>query len=400
MNTTVDSEQPTEAGERAPEPIDTFFAPAARTDRNRFENQIETIGHSLLVSTLLKSVGGLLVVLNEDRQIVALNDVFLHALGVRDSMEVLGLRLGESLHCVHSQEPPNGCGTTPYCRTCGAVIAMMAALAEDRADEQVCALTVEKGGTILNTSLKVRAQPLVVDGNRLIMIFARDITQQQFWEGLEHVFFHDVNNILTAILGNSELLLMKMLDREEVQQLCFAVERLRSEVTVQRELSYRKDALRLTTQKDVSLYDIQREVDGALSGHPAARDKTFASHWPHEDVKIYTDATLVVRVLFNMLLNAFEATPARGTVSLRAMLEPDHVVWEIWNAGHISSDIRSRIFQRHYSTKAKTGRGLGTYSMKLFGEQYLKGEVTFTSTPGSGTTFTFRLPHLRETPPR
>ncbi len=398
MKTTVDSRGPRTSGPN-PQSPDTFFAPAARTDMERFRNQIETIGHSPLMSTLLKSIGGLLVVLNEDRQIVALNDAFLHELGVRDSMETLGLRLGESLRCIHADEPPNGCGTTPHCRTCGAVIAMMAALTEDRAEEQVCALTVKKGGAVLNTSLKVRAQPLVVDGERLIMIFARDITQQQFWAGLEHVFFHDVNNILAAILGNTELLHMKMPDREEVQQLRFAVARLCNEVAIQRELSYRKDALRLTTRKDVSLRDIQREVDGALSGHPASRDKTIVSDWPHEDVLIYTDSMLVARVLFNMLLNALEATPAGGTISLRATVGPDHVVWETWNAGHIPSHVRDRIFQRHYSTKAKTGRGLGTYSMKLFGEQYLKGEVTFNSEPESGTTFTFRLPRLRETPP-
>ena len=51
-----------------------------------------------------------------------------------------------------------------------------------------------------------------------------------------------------------------------------------------------------------------------------------------------------------------------------------------------------RIFQRSVSTKAERGRGLGTYGMKLLGERYLGGEVSFVSTEEAGTTFSVRLP--------
>ena len=57
--------------------METCFAPAARTDRRKFENQLASISHNPVMDTLLQSVGGLLVVLNEDRQIVALNHAFL-----------------------------------------------------------------------------------------------------------------------------------------------------------------------------------------------------------------------------------------------------------------------------------------------------------------------------------
>ena len=66
-------------------------------------------------------------------------------------------------------------------------------------------------------------------------------------------------------------------------------------------------------------------------------------------------------------------------------------VWDVWNSGVIPSNIQNRIFQRHFSTKASVGRGLGTFSMKLFGEKYLKGKVSFLSSVEKGTTFTFKL---------
>ena len=45
-----------------------------------------------------------------------------------------------------------------------------------------------------------------------------------------------------------------------------------------------------------------------------------------------------------------------------------------------------------FSTKSSTGRGLGTYSMKLLGERYLGGAVSFSSSAEHGTVFTFELP--------
>jgi signal transduction histidine kinase len=44
------------------------------------------------------------------------------------------------------------------------------------------------------------------------------------------------------------------------------------------------------------------------------------------------------------------------------------------------------VFQRSFSTKG-TGRGLGTYSIKLLTERYLGGRVWFESAEGHGTTF-------------
>jgi sensor histidine kinase regulating citrate/malate metabolism len=59
--------------------------------------------------------------------------------------------------------------------------------------------------------------------------------------------------------------------------------------------------------------------------------------------------------------------------------------------GTIPEDVRLQIFQRSFSTKG-SGRGLGTYSMKLFGENYLHGRVYFRTNEKQGTTFTIELP--------
>jgi sensor histidine kinase regulating citrate/malate metabolism len=58
----------------------------------------------------------------------------------------------------------------------------------------------------------------------------------------------------------------------------------------------------------------------------------------------------------------------------------------------IPEKVALRIFQRSFSTKAKKGRGIGTYSMKLFGERYLGGKVGFETNEEKGTMFFIELP--------
>lgn len=49
-----------------------------------------------------------------------------------------------------------------------------------------------------------------------------------------------------------------------------------------------------------------------------------------------------------------------------------------------------QIFQRSFSTKGK-GRGIGTYSVRLLSENYLKGNISFVSNEYEGTIFTVEL---------
>jgi signal transduction histidine kinase len=56
-------------------------------------------------------------------------------------------------------------------------------------------------------------------------------------------------------------------------------------------------------------------------------------------------------------------------------------------------EVRLQVFQRSFSTKG-ADRGLGTYSVKLLTEKYLKGKVSFSSQQGEGTTFFVLLPEF------
>ena len=68
------------------------------------------------------------------------------------------------------------------------------------------------------------------------------------------------------------------------------------------------------------------------------------------------------------------------------------VRFTVRNEGVIPPMVQEHIFQRSFSTKAQYGRGLGTYSMKLLGERYLGGKVSFVSNAECGTVFSLELP--------
>jgi hypothetical protein len=107
---------------------------------------------------------------------------------------------------------------------------------------------------------------------------------------------------------------------------------------------------------------------------------------------IETDLTLIRVVLWQITKNAVESSRRGETVTLRAYQEGEDAVFTIHNPGAIPDSVKEFIFMRSFSTKEERGRGIGTYSAKLFTERYLQGSVSFTSSLEEGTTFIVRIP--------
>ena len=126
--------------------MDTYFLPAQCADDATLRLQIETISKNAVVNELLRSVDGMLAVLNEQRQVLAFNDSFLDLLNGSAEKASHGMRLGEALGCVYSKRTLNGCGTGEMCKTCGAAIAMSVGLATGEPHEQTCAMEAEQIG--------------------------------------------------------------------------------------------------------------------------------------------------------------------------------------------------------------------------------------------------------------
>lgn len=368
--------------------METHFAPAERATENDFIRDVQRITNNPLIDILMNTANGMFAVLNEQRQILALNDAFLKMIGIEDSATVLGLRPGEYVHCRHACEMPGGCGTSLYCSTCGAVVAILAALDTPQPQERFCAMTVERDNKEVDLFLQVRCCQKVINDHKLILMFIQDMTIEQQRAHLERTFLHDISNILTGVLGRSEMLK----DKDDAhRQLNHSVRRLAQEISVEKQLldslSQRYKPFYSTSSANQILSDLRT----TFVEHPTTMGRNLDISIPASDIPIWTDALLVNRVLTNMVCNALEAAEPGETVKVRSEPEAGSIVFSVWNRQAIPEDVARRIFQRNFSTKQTMGRGLGTFSMKFFGEQVLGGRVHFTTSTNEGTTFHLEL---------
>lgn len=170
-----------------------------------------------------------------------------------------------------------------------------------------------------------------------------------------------------------------------------ASERLMEEIQAQRQLSAAERGDLAVSLLEVGTLSSIHEAMGIISGHEAVGNRTMTVDVEAEDVKVMTDPVLLRRVLVNMIKNALEAIPLGGDVLISCVKKDDGVVFSVHNDTVMSRDVQLQLFQRSFSTKGN-GRGIGTYSMKLLGEKYLKGSVWFKSTESEGTTMFLELP--------
>ncbi len=107
----------------------TRFAPSAREDFERIREEHAMVAAAQAGAGRSDSAGSAVAVVNESRQIVHADEAFLRFTRAAAPGDLLGLRIGEALGCVHATEDTSGCGTHPSCCICGTVNSTLLALA-------------------------------------------------------------------------------------------------------------------------------------------------------------------------------------------------------------------------------------------------------------------------------
>jgi K+-sensing histidine kinase KdpD len=370
----------------------TYFASAERTNASKLKEEISTVSQNPVMEGLLKTVAGLLAVVDQNRQIVAANDALLQLLGIQDPFEALGLRPGEVLKCPHSCREPGGCGTSELCRTCGTVIAMVSSMEMDAPVEKTCNLTATIQGNPVDLVLKVRSHPLEIAKERFLLLFLQDITDLENKAAMERIFYHDINNVLCSLLGTAELLSYKYPQDEHIKIIHQIAHMLPKEIEIQRYIALSHTNQYSPRMETVTTHQLHNLTINFFANHPAAQKKTLRCYLNLIDIPFQTDVSVLQRILFNMVTNALEATTPDKPVIIWAEATQSNIVFCVQNPQVIPEEIALRIFEHHFSTKPGSGRGTGTFSMKLLGEKILGGKVSFTTTEKKGTIFRLALP--------
>ncbi len=374
--------------------LSTQFAPAERLADELIIEQAAKISDASPIPALFNMLPYIVLILNKERQIIYSNHSLFEALGIPEAGQVIGLRFGEVLKCIHTENAPGGCGTTECCSVCGAVWAILESQRTGTLVSKECRATLARPGNPA-LDLQIYASPIGELQQEYTLFVVKDIGEEKRKKIFERVFFHDLLNTSGAVRGLIELLQASE-DPDEIKELCGiayeGMEMLIEEIVSQKELIAAESGelpLRIVAfspaemvAKLVNHYRNDPKTACAIRFAPAAAA-----------VLVESDQTLVRRVIHNMLKNAVEASGAADVVTVGYTPDYDHgsIEFRVHNPGVISKEAQLQIFQRSFSSKG-TGRGIGTYSMKLLGEKLLGGTVDFRSDRENGTQFRFCLP--------
>lgn len=368
--------------ERAAPPDD------GRASPERLARDVEAARESPIVRALLRAAESTLLVLNPERQIVAATKA-----EAASAAGVEGLRPGEAFGCVNAQD--GGCGASPACTHCGALGAILASWRTGEPAEAQCLMRSAGDGRSFEFS--VRATPIELPERAFTALTLRDVSSDKRREALEQIFFHDVLNTVAGLRLWSERLLEPETDHgRAAQRVDLLSRKIERELRDQRDLVLAENGTLTPSHGRVSARELLQEVEAVMASDAGARDRRLTVRVEPPALELRTDAALLLRVLVNMVRNAVEATGPGAVVAVRADtfdgVDGPRVRFSVHNATAIPPEVQPNVFTRSFSTKGGRGRGLGTYSMKLLGERYLGGEVSFESTPEAGTTFWIALP--------
>lgn len=216
-------------------------------------------------------------------------------------------------------------------------------------------------------------------------------------------FVHEIKNHLSTLGLNLQLLTEDLQDPETQRErrALQRVQRLQSEY--QRLVEVANDFLRYARIRELSLEesDLHRVLDEMIDFFgPSARSANIdiKTYIPADLPHVRLDKELFKQALLNLLLNACQAMPQGGSITIQGGLEvapasggQHRLCLSIIDTGQgIPPDVLPKIFKPFFSTKS-SGTGLGLPTTRKIIEGH-RGQMDVESEPGKGTKITIRLP--------
>ncbi len=249
--------------------------------------------------------------------------------------------------------------------------------------------------------------PVTTDTTQLgrLLVF-RDVTEERLLarmrEDLTHAMVHDLRNPLTAIHGALSFLNDTLdIDLSSTQQQLWdiAQENTQSLLKLVNAILEISQLENRQMPLDPSVILLSKLVSDVLAlQFPLAANKNLqlTNDIPGTLPPVWADATLIERVLKNLIGNAIKFTPENGIIRVAARLDEEtksKVLVSIIDTGTgIPSNIRDKLFGRFVTGEQQgRGSGLGLAFCKMVLEAH--GErIWIEETSINGTTFTFSLP--------
>lgn len=373
----------------------TLHASPERLSEYELRKQVISFENYIVLRQVFDSLDILILVINSYRQAIYVNKAFLKLFGVKSSSPFIGKKPGEILGCIHTNDYYGGCGTSEACRYCNGVNLVLKSINKQSSRSGEVAITAEAYGEMLPMNFLEKVFPIQLNGETFYVVSLMDISDTERRISLERIFFHDIINTSGALRNLVSMLKEDVPEtyKPEVEIVEDAFSGLVDEILEQKQILDAESNELCTDFIILKSMDVIESVAKLYKNHDVARGKEIIVSNDTENIEFRSDFTILKRVLANMLKNALESTGNEGYVTIgcrKVSVEKEYVEFWVNNKEMMPRAVQLQVFKRSFSTKGP-GRGLGTYSMKLFGERYLKGKVYFTSNKQSGTTFYLRI---------
>jgi PAS domain S-box-containing protein len=207
---------------------------------------------------------------------------------------------------------------------------------------------------------------------------------------------HDFNNLLTAVIGYVDLVASTLPDRSEEQaQLRTALDAAEQASALTRQLL--TFARRQPVQPAAQDLGAILERLAPMMRHLLPANIALLRPAPNGPAWVFADPGQLEQLLVNLVLNARDAMPEGGTLTLAVqgdrLRDSDAVRLEVRDTGvGMDPDNVRHVFEPFYTTKG-LGRGTGLGLATVYGiVQQCGGDITVDSAPGKGTAFHVLLP--------
>lgn len=264
---------------------------------------------------------------------------------------------------------------------------------------------VEASRLIFSVQKALSARFLLLENARLLKETQEQKLQLEQVNGFQKKFFamvaHDVKNPLTAILGYSEVLGMRLKDLPNelkcASHIHSAAKTLNTLISDLVDLAAIESGKLRVNIGQLDLTAVVGEVKSRIDVVAHQREITFSTIVPPGLPLLAGDPARIGQVIQNLCTNGIQYTREKGSVTIRVDPAPDWITVSVIDTGiGIKKEDVPRVWERFFQTQEaqamrKAGFGLG---LKISREivQMHGGEIGIESEYGKGSRFFFTLP--------
>jgi two-component system cell cycle sensor histidine kinase/response regulator CckA len=205
---------------------------------------------------------------------------------------------------------------------------------------------------------------------------------------------HDFNNILGVITANANMISERLPEGHADRELLYEVD-----AAVVRAAALTRQLLAFSRKQvtDPVVLDINRSVADTrkMLRRLVGEDIVVHTSLDPDLLRVRFDQSSLVQVLMNLAVNARDAMPAGGTLTISTRNTPKEILLSVTDTGcGMSREVLNRVFEPFFTTKA-LGKGTGLGLPVVHGiVQQAGGTIEIESEVGVGTTFLIRLPSI------